>query len=424
MAGLAITTGRDDELVPVLPVIRAHLASVKLVADGRSPGVTSGVIQADDSKIGPTMPVLTALLSDAQLKLLDIMSEPYMDSGEWPVWHYVEAVMYDRGHDARAVLKSLPVAGSTNIGSRSYGLAWYDHNQLADDSRPALTAAAGLHVPRLEPLFEDKFISVLKYLISCQQKVKPSPDRVERAFVTPDDFKRNFPTTTSEFRAALPDILQHEPLLWRGINPSGSHQDGWRFELGQELMKLKDVDNLAAYVSRVVEIVEEERSATFQEYGRLRRDLLPPRDDEQPTITPTVTPVITTPLYVNQGLITELDQKQGQTKWSLDKLLQLLRELNDCYAEDRPFACHALVRAIIDHVPPILGCTSFEAAVSSYKWTRTDKKYMTRLLDFKTQADDVLHRHIRTSKDPISMHDLVPLGSHMNALLRECVDKL
>lgn len=104
--------------------------------------------------------------------------------------------------------------------------------------------------------------------------------------------------------------------------------------------------------------------------------------------------------------------------------MQLLRELNACYSEDHVYACHAFVRAVIDHVPPILGSTSFESAVSNYKWTRTDKKYMARLLEFKNQADDVLHRRIRPSKDVITMHDLLPFGAYLNALLRECIDKL
>ncbi|MGW0712648.1 hypothetical protein ACWD4G_43100 [Streptomyces sp. NPDC002643] len=55
---------------------------------------------------------------------------------------------------------------------------------------------------------------------------------------------------------------------------------------------------------------------------------------------------------------------------------------------------------------------------------RTDKKYMARLLEFKNQADDVLHRQIRHSKDVIAMHDLLPFGAYFNALLRECIGKL
>lgn len=371
------------------------------------------------------MSPLTAQLDDAQLALLDIMSEPYMDTGQWPVWHFVEAEMDDKGHDARTTLKSLPLVGSPAIGGRSYGLAWYDRTQLNDDSRPALTAAAGLHVPQLKHLFGDNFIIVLKYLIQQQRAARPSPYRVERASVTSDDFRRDFPFATAEFLAALPVIFRHEPVLWRGYQPWGTSPGDWKFELDRELMKYKDVETLANYVDRVVEIFEEEHLVSFSndpEAFITRSSSIRPGFQEE--VPPTVPSVIDPPQYVNADLITELEAKQGHTRLSPDKLLQLMRELNACFAEGHHYACHALVRAIIDHVPPILGSRTFEAAASSYAWpTETDRKYAKKLLEFKNQADDVMHRHIRTSRGVITMHD-VPLSGYINALLRVCIDQL
>ncbi|ORT56398.1 hypothetical protein [Streptomyces sp. CB03238] len=54
------------------------------------------------------------------------------------------------------------------------------------------------------------------------------------------------------------------------------------------------------------------------------------------------------PQYVDEDLIEELEAKQGQTRLSPDKLLQLVRELNACFRGGHAYACHALVRAIID----------------------------------------------------------------------------
>ncbi|MFJ3777547.1 hypothetical protein ACIPX0_38235 [Streptomyces sp. NPDC090075] len=395
----------------------------------------------DHSKIGPTMPALTDPLDDAQLALLKVMAEQYLERGQWPFWHYVEQMMDHLGYDdAEQVLKSLPVVGAKSPVGATYGLAWYDRVHLANDSRPALTVAAGLHSPELRHVLGDNFISVLQYFIKAQRAVRPSPDKAEAAYITSDDFKRDHPAVTDEFVAALPGIFEHEPVLRRGAQPWGTNPAGWRFELHKWLKEYRGVDDLNGYVERVTEITLAANTVYIPEskVPELARVLGSSggmvRIGERltagmPTVTGAIIPRAVVPpeeppQYVNEELIKELEAKQGQTQWSLDKLLKLLRELNDCYAEDRPYACHALVRAVIDHVPPILGQTSFEAAISSYKWTRTDKKYMARLLDFKTQADDVLHRHIRTSKDVISMHDLVPLGSHVNALLRECIDKL
>ncbi|WP_180288951.1 hypothetical protein [Streptomyces sp. ScaeMP-e48] len=392
------------------------------MADDRSGRVRYGAIQADDSKIGRTMSALTAQLDDGQLALMTTMAEPYLKKGQWPVWHYVEAQLDRQGLDAASVLKSLPSVGSPLIGQRSYGLAWYDRNQLADDSRPVLTVAAGLHVPQLERVFGDHFITILQYLIKHQQAMTPSPDKVEKAYVTSDDTRRDFSAATPEFLGALPGIFRHEPVLRSGHSTWGT-STGWRFELNRELAKYRNVSNLSEYVSKVTEILLEEQllfEATHSVTQYAQNIIVGASEGLAPTASPTVR----FPVYVNADLIEELEQKQGQTTWSLDKLLQLLRELNDCYAEDHVYACHALVRAVIDHVPPILGANSFESAVSNYKWTRTDKKYMTRLLEFKNQADDVLHRRIRPSKDVIAMHDLLPFGAYLNALLRECIDKL
>ncbi|WP_328365561.1 hypothetical protein OG800_35490 [Streptomyces sp. NBC_00445] len=355
---------------------------------------------------------MTVQLDDGQLALMTTMAEPYLKKGQWPVWHYVVAQLDRRGLDAQSVLKSLPSVGSPLIGGRSYGLAWYDRRQLVDDSRPVLTAAAGLHVPQLERVFGEHFIAILQYLIKHQQAAMPSPDKVEKAFVTSDDVRRDFPAVTPEFLGALPGIFRHEPVLRGGYSTWGT-SNGWRFELERELAKYRDVSTLREYVARVAELLIEERLLFENVFI-----------GSSENFAQTVTAPIAMPVYVNAGLIEELEQKQGQTAWSLDKLLQLLRELNDCYAEHHVYACHALVRAVIDHVPPILGANSFESAVSNYKWTRTDKKYMARLLEFKNQADDVLHRRIRPSKDVFTMHDLLPFGSYLNALLRECIDNL
>ena len=389
------------------------------------------------------MSALTDPLDDAQLTLLKVMAEPYLTSGQWPFWQYVEQMMDHLGYDdAEAVLKSLPVIGfkgSPGLIGPSYGLAWYDRVGLADDSRPALTAAAGLHSPELRFFFGDNFVSVLQYLVKQQRAVKPSPDKSDAVYVTSDDFKRDNPAVTSEFVAALPGIFEREPVLRRGYQQWGTNPGSWRFQLHKWLKEYRGVEDLPGYVERVAEVTKAANTITIPEsplpalspvFGSSGGKISVGSTFSAglPTVTGAIIPRATLPpeeppQYVNEDLIKELEAKQGHTRFSLDKLLQLLRELNACFRDDHVYACHALVRAIIDHVPPILGCQSFEQAASSYKWTKTDKKYVQRLLEFKVQADDVMHRQIRTSRSVITMHDLLNSG-YINALLRECIDKL
>lgn len=48
---------------------------------------------------------------------------------------------------------------------------------------------------------------------------------------------------------------------------------------------------------------------------------------------------------------------------------------------------------------------------------------MKKLGEFRKTADDVVRRQIRRSADALTMHDLL-IWSHINALIRGCVDAL
>ncbi|MEU2748105.1 hypothetical protein ABZ613_17765 [Streptomyces collinus] len=363
---------------------------------------------------------LTAKLGPEQLMLMQTMAWPFLKDGRWPVWHHVVAEMDRKGLDAEKLLKSLPVVGSTAIGGRSYGLAWYDRNTIADDSRPTLTVAAGLHLKQLEDVFGAWLIPVVHYLIKRQLDAPSSPNQAQRNFVEASEIAERFPTMSKEYLAILPEIFRHEPPLAHGGHGYYSAPNGlqaWRYELHRELLKLKGITSLTDYVSRVVELVEEDERALEAILAGIQRN-------QSTEAAPAIAPVVDPPQYVNEDLIKELEDKQGQTRLSPDKLVQLMRELNACFRDGHAYACHALVRAIIDHVPPILGQKSFQAAASNYAWpTEADRKYAKKLLEFKNQADDVMHRQIRISRGVITMHD-VPLSSYINALLRVCIDQL
>lgn len=380
---------------------------------------------------------LTAKLSHQQLMLMQAMSGPFMKTGQWPVWQHVVIELDRLDLDADALLKSLPTVGNRSVGRQSYGLAWYDNNTLNDDSRPMLTMASGLHLMQLQDVFGAWLLQLIGYLIKRQLSAPSSPDSVKRNLVEADEVAQEFPTMSTEYLRVVPYLLQNEPLLSRGVQGyyrKPDNSESWRYELNRNLLRFRGITNLAQYVDRQVELVEaadreyDERysSGVFQvgsvSFGETVNQIVsaPVAEAEVP---PTITPVSAPPLYVEANVRAELEAKRGKTTLNLDKLLQLLTELDESYAANHPYSCHALLRAVIDHVPPILGFQTFEQAASSYKWTKTDKKYMQRLLDFKAQADDVMHRHISKRPDVITMHD-VPYRAYLNALLAECVHKL
>jgi hypothetical protein len=128
-------------------------------------------------------------------------------------------------------------------------------------------------------------------------------------------------------------------------------------------------------------------------------------------------------LYVDGKLIAAIQAKAEVSRLDCTKLLQLITELNDNVARGNAYAAHALLRALLDHVPPILGCTGIAGVANNYGWSQTDKQYIKKLLDFKLQGDDVLHRQISEKADLLGMDDLPP-RAWINRLLQECAEEL
>ncbi len=123
--------------------------------------------------------------------------------------------------------------------------------------------------------------------------------------------------------------------------------------------------------------------------------------------------------YIDAQVIAAIKAQEGTDRFDRSKLLRLIDELNDNHGRANGYAVHALLRAILDHIPPLLGSADIAAAVNNYRWSRTDRVYMRRLLDFRLQADDVLHRQISGKADLLSLEDIPP-RAWVNSLLQEC----
>jgi hypothetical protein len=127
------------------------------------------------------------------------------------------------------------------------------------------------------------------------------------------------------------------------------------------------------------------------------------------------------PGYIDPQASAGLAARAEATGLDPGKLTRLAAELNDNYSRGNAYAAHALLRAILDHIPPLLGCADFKAAANNYSWSRTDRGYARRLQDFKLQADDALHRQISKRTDQLSIDDLPP-KLWVNRILQECAE--
>ena len=122
--------------------------------------------------------------------------------------------------------------------------------------------------------------------------------------------------------------------------------------------------------------------------------------------------------YVAEERIAELAEIE-KPKFDTAKLIRLLRELNVAYSSDSHFTVGILVRATLDHVPPVFGCTSFTEVANNYKGTKSFKGAMQRLNDsLRNLADSYLHVQIRKIESLPTMNQ-VDFRAELDALLYE-----
>lgn len=377
-----------------------------------------------------TLANLRASLNDDQKYLMTVMAHTYLEHGRWPMWHYVQAQLDRRDIDAEETIKSLPFVGASILIGRSYGLARFDRT-LADDSRPALTVAASLHLQELLPTMGDPFIKVLQFLIESQLNTPVSPNEVTQMAIHSSEIKEAFPEFDEALLIRLREILDHEPPTTGSSAWGGEEKPAdWTRYLNREILKYRDVKSVEEYVEKVSRITSDAVAEAFPNsfHGPVN---LAPGDRAVPNAPRTIAtvPAVTerspgdVPPYVKASLIEELRQKSGTTNWNLDKLLKLIEELNSNYAAGNAYASHALLRAILDHTPPAFGLNNFDQVASNHSWSRTDKTYVKNLRDFRNAADDVLHRQLRKSADIITLHDM-PSRAYVNAFIRGLVDVL
>lgn len=126
-------------------------------------------------------------------------------------------------------------------------------------------------------------------------------------------------------------------------------------------------------------------------------------------------------VYVDESRIADLRRLELST-FDLAKLIALCEELNICYRSQCYHAVAALTRALIDHVPPIFGSTSFGAVAA--KGSRSFREAMTALDSMARKiADQHLHGQIRRTES-LPTRTQVDYSQVVDVLLAEIVRTL
>lgn len=124
--------------------------------------------------------------------------------------------------------------------------------------------------------------------------------------------------------------------------------------------------------------------------------------------------------YVAEQRLTQLAEAQSQ-KFDFTRLLALLYELNSASRNRNYLSIAFLVRAVIDHIPPIFGLHTFTELTNNYPSTKSFKKHMEHLSNsLRNVADGYLHVPIR-SKEELPLFTQVDFRSPLDQLLGEVV---
>lgn len=125
--------------------------------------------------------------------------------------------------------------------------------------------------------------------------------------------------------------------------------------------------------------------------------------------------------FVNPTRIDEL-KKIKNKKFDLTKLIRLCEELNNASATKNNFSSSLLVRAIIDHVPPIFNHKTFSEVANNYTGgTRSFKKSMLNLDNsLRNIADNNIHSQVR-KKEVLPTPSQTDFTPELDLLLSEVV---
>jgi hypothetical protein len=110
-------------------------------------------------------------------------------------------------------------------------------------------------------------------------------------------------------------------------------------------------------------------------------------------------------------------------KHDFRKLVKLCEELNDNFGKGNYLSVAMLGRAILDHVPPIFGFTSFNEVANNYG-IRSFKKNMDHLnTSMRSIADNFLHSPIRKTES-LPNASQVSFSPDIDVLLAEIIRKV
>lgn len=115
------------------------------------------------------------------------------------------------------------------------------------------------------------------------------------------------------------------------------------------------------------------------------------------------------------------DLKAISSSYDFSKLTTLLEEINRANSTQSVFSIGLLIRAVLDHVPPLFSSRTFTEVANNYQGTKSFKQAMTNLETLMRKiSDSYLHTQIRSSESLPSFQQ-VDVRNSFDLLLSEII---
>ena len=124
--------------------------------------------------------------------------------------------------------------------------------------------------------------------------------------------------------------------------------------------------------------------------------------------------------YVDPTRILQLRSTKSH-HWDLKRLVRLLEELNSAHEHELHMATAMLVRAVVDHVPPVFNAKNFSEVANNYPAPRSFSDQMRQLdTSLRKIADMHLHQPVRKA-EVLPVAPQVDFRGALDVLLAEVV---
>ena len=363
-------------------------------------------------------------LTDEQRVVVEKIYELFRERGEWPKYGDVYRPLR-RAHRfiIGAVYKSIPDT--------------YIQRFRPIPTEPHADELVRLTLCGIEECPEgaedsDRFVRLLRWLADVERDYEPARGQPAQPAVTANQVRDHLGIKQGDDVALACLFTMLSIDNWGVTGHAYMSRADWYINVHPEIYRFADVETVEECLRvRADWVAEANAVLMIPRPDPLGRPLTAANLGYGPAAEPEPESAEITP-YADRNIVGTLRNKTANGKFDLTKLLALVEELNENYANENTYACLALIRAIMDHVPPILGCKNFEEVASSYPGWRsssksnrvsTNQSYMQNLLTYKKNGDDAMHRPASPHEDLLTMAD-VPSRVWVNVLLRECAAKL